>query len=392
MAYPKIVQEPHWLEKLIVFFKMILRGDDMGNKFRIPEDHFDGLNSVERKETIKNVLIFYLKNVIKAFNNNNLFLICPFHADKDPSLKYYPSSSKFYCFGCGNKKNYDVYDLIGAIFELTYFNQQYNKAMDLFVENSSKFYMDIGWKEKKEYGSKISTPNSMSIITGPYKPVVEHKDSLEYLTKRGISEEVIKKFNIRSWEYQGNRYIVVFCDNGFESRRRINYEGYDKYYNKMKVNVDLFNSACMQGELIIVTEGVFDALSLIQLGFPALALNSKNNGDKFVDKYKALNNKDLQAIIMLDNDEKGRKKALDMEQKLIAFGGKAYVYNYLDSTGPESFLKQYNDINEAAVADPERTKAAVEAIIIKAKPFFDKKSNSPVDSMWPENPLANFKG
>lgn len=41
----------------------------------------------------------------------------PMHSDKSPSMVYYPSTHKVFCFSC--KASYDLLDLIGMDYNLT---------------------------------------------------------------------------------------------------------------------------------------------------------------------------------------------------------------------------------------------------------------------------------
>ena len=46
------------------------------------------------------------------------FIRCPFHNDKTPSLKIYPNSNSYYCFGCG--VGGDVISFIMHLFRLDF--------------------------------------------------------------------------------------------------------------------------------------------------------------------------------------------------------------------------------------------------------------------------------
>jgi len=47
---------------------------------------------------------------------------CPFHADTDPSLKFYPNTNSFYCFGC--QEGGDIITFIGLMEELNEKNKR----------------------------------------------------------------------------------------------------------------------------------------------------------------------------------------------------------------------------------------------------------------------------
>ena len=44
--------------------------------------------------------------------------VCPFHADKDPSMKYYPKSNTVYCFGCG--RSWDTIQFVREFYGLSF--------------------------------------------------------------------------------------------------------------------------------------------------------------------------------------------------------------------------------------------------------------------------------
>lgn len=44
--------------------------------------------------------------------------VCPFHADKDPSMKYYPKSNTVHCFGCN--KSWDTIQFVRDLYDLNF--------------------------------------------------------------------------------------------------------------------------------------------------------------------------------------------------------------------------------------------------------------------------------
>lgn len=50
--------------------------------------------------------------------NKHGHCICPFHADKDPSMKYYPKSNTVHCFGCG--RSWDTIQFVRELYDLSF--------------------------------------------------------------------------------------------------------------------------------------------------------------------------------------------------------------------------------------------------------------------------------
>ena len=72
----------------------------------------------------------------------------------------------------------------------------------------------------------------------------------------------------------------------------------------------LFNTRILKGQetpaAIFVTEGIFDALAIIEAGAPAIALNSTSNAEAFIKKLEARPT-EATLILCLDNDGAGSK-------------------------------------------------------------------------------------
>ena len=54
------------------------------------------ISEIKQRLSIETVLSHY-----NLHPDKHHFLKCPFHDDKDPSLKIYPETNTFNCFGCG---------------------------------------------------------------------------------------------------------------------------------------------------------------------------------------------------------------------------------------------------------------------------------------------------
>jgi DNA primase len=65
---------------------------------------------MELSEIKSRLSIFQVLNHYGLKPNKHGFILCPFHDDHSPSLKVYPKTNTFHCFGCG--KSGDVIEFI----------------------------------------------------------------------------------------------------------------------------------------------------------------------------------------------------------------------------------------------------------------------------------------
>ena len=133
-----------------------------------------------------------------------------------------------------------------------------------------------------------------------------------YLSLRGISAETAAAYMIG---YDpATRYIIIPASPSFYIARNTDSAAKLRYKNPTGVSIELFNTQALYNDAarpVYVTEGAIDALSIIEAGGEAVALNSASNARKLLDylKGKRTNNT---IILCLDNDDAGRKATADL--------------------------------------------------------------------------------
>jgi len=138
---------------------------------------------------------------------------------------------------------------------------------------------------------------------------------------------------------------------------------YAKLNNK-GAEIGIFNAAALYpgAGVLFVTEGAIDALSIIEAGGEAVALNSTSNAEKLL---KMLEAKPTGATLLLclDNDEPGRKAA-----RLLSEGLQRLNISY-QNCGPD-ICGQYKDPNERLTAQGWKAlnAAVMEATARAARP------------------------
>ena len=193
--------------------------------------------------------------------------------------------------------------------------------------------------------------------------------AIEYLATRGISYETAHRVYIgfdpaadpanapggKGEKKHPCPRIIIPSAMGHYAGRSIDPNtpaSYQKMNNKGG-KPGIFNQkALYDAETVFVTEGAFDALSLLEVGKAAIALNSTSNAELLL---KQLEKKPTGAtlIICLDNDEAGKKATETLRKGLNRLNISFLAVNICGS---------YNDPNEAMRAD----RAAFEAAINKA--------------------------
>ncbi|MBO4779256.1 MAG: toprim domain-containing protein [Selenomonadaceae bacterium] len=157
------------------------------------------------------------------------------------------------------------------------------------------------------------------IIANDIVLAASHLRETDYFSKRGISYETAEKYHcgyIEQWTHPTKRG----ANNIFPSPRVIiptSTESYvarstdDNKIPKMKAgagnifNIDILKSSRQN---VVVVEGEFDALSIIEAGNDAIALGSTSNVDKLIDWLREKNIRThLPLVLSLDADEVGQK-------------------------------------------------------------------------------------
>ncbi len=234
----------------------------------------------------------------------NFKACCPFHGEDTPSFVVSPAKQIYHCFGCGVGGD-------AVKFVMDYEKLSYPEAVEKLatLTNFSLTYTE-NTNQKEQLNSSI-----LESINNYYKKsLIDHKESLDYLKNRGISDYSIEKFEIGyapaskdTINYINQNFLNIADakdlgvlssgENGLYARfiERITFPIYTyneklvgfggrtitghgakyvnspqtKLFNKSKLlyGYHLAKKSVMQKKEIIVTEGYLDVVMLHQAGF-----------------------------------------------------------------------------------------------------------------------------
>lgn len=136
------------------------------------------------------------KDVVLKKRGNNYWGLCPFHKDKNPSFCVTPHLGIYKCFSCG-----EAGDALKFIMKT-----QNKEFKDVIIELADQFGLEVPRTYKKTDGSLKEVKEQMmaaTMVAAEYYHdlLLRGKSSnsdiaLDYLTKRGIGTDIIKKFHI----------------------------------------------------------------------------------------------------------------------------------------------------------------------------------------------------
>lgn len=260
----------------------------------------------------------------------------PAHRDAHPSMGYNEKNQTVHCFACG--ATYDVFDLVGQ------------------EENLTDFPSKMKAVNRRYGGGEVIRVTAKPAQAFPYKERAGRPDP--YFTGRGLSDETVRRFGLVV--ENGYAVLPVFAEGVCRSvcRRAIDPAVEPRYQNSRGA-MQIWNSAAMEraaGEALFVTEGIFDALSLEELGFPAVALCGAANTGKLVqkiDEYVPVAWPE-RVILAGDADAAGQGMNEKLREQLTARGIACAVLALPDGC---------KDVNEALVKNRDALQAACEAAI-----------------------------
>lgn len=321
----------------------------------------------------------------------NRKIICPFHPEKTPSLVIYPQNNSYHCFGCG--KRGDVINFYAGVANLDYTVAMHELAFNYLPDYNPTLYKR--GHLKKIAPATVAQPTRIALPTDTktyeYKslhsdiyedfqrvcalqPVSLVKEEAEtYLTGRGFSESTLRKFRIFTVNeyhpvqaYLRNTYNVLdlqesglFNEKGnlifyrhpilipYYRKGRIVYlqgrvignpsDTVSRYQFLSGVPVELFNADVMEilktGQMLYVTEGAFDCMTLMQEGMPAVSLGSAT---MFKREWMKLFRR-FEICFYFDNDAAGQKAAREYGELFS---------QYRISTRVKTVKEGYKDVND----------------------------------------------
>ena len=314
----------------------------------------------------------------------NHFGICPFHDEKTPSFSVSQSKQIYKCFG-GCDAGGNVFTFVMEFYKLTFFESakllanRYNVILDISDNySSSNEYSFL--KAVHEDASLIFQQNLFSDIG---------KEPLQYLKKRNLTEEIIRKFRIGfaidSWNGLVNKIgpkynnetskmlktgLFSRSEKGtvydrFRSRiifpishqsgdiiafggRDYNKNDQAKYLNSPEtaiyqksnvlygLNVTKSAITSSDNKYIILVEGYMDLLQLYQAGIePVVSVSGTSltkNHATIIAKYSK------PVVILYDGDSAGGNAAIRAGFVLLQAGVEAYVVRPPDELDPDDWL------------------------------------------------------
>ena len=308
---------------------------------------------------------------------------------KTGAVEYYEKDDTWYCHKCGAGR--DVIDLVEAINHcdfnaalssladsLSISIDSYSPGLDfvLFGQDFTANNQQPAAQTATPAPAPAPQPITQQDYTEYYK-VCAHRlqetpEALKYLETRGISPATAAAYWIGydpaadpcnapgAMDSTGKLYptprIILPSTKSHYVGRALDKVPQPKPNCKGSTpgifNSRIFN-ADPQPPAIFVTEGTFSALSIIEVGAPAIALNSTSNVNKLLNKLEFYPTTST-LILSLDDDPGGH----DATEKLIA-GLLRLNIPYITA----DLLNGCNDPNEALVKDKDKFAAAVMEIV-----------------------------
>lgn len=290
----------------------------------------------------------YLWDYLQKYHNvtsPKRFFHClnPNHIDNNPSMMFTDKYNICKCFSCG--ASYDIYDLIGLDYDLHNFKEQLEKVQELYLE-----YVPVKKEVKKEVDNKIYD------YTNYYNKCFKNRYKTTYLEQRGITRELIDKYKIG---YDEERQLVVFPINKhcYFARSVVNN---DKI--KSRGSSDIWNKKYIKenNQLVYVTEGIIDALSLevIDPNVKVMSINGVGNINSLIYALKE-NNFNGTIGIVFDKDGAGKKATDELKKELAKINVNSFSTSMIATFDDISKVK---DINMALINNKDLLKRNYEYI------------------------------
>lgn len=325
---------------------------------------------------------------------------CPFHQERTPSFMISPEKQIYKCFGCGEGG-----DIFGFIMKME--NLTFPEAVRLLAERSgvqlkttsyNKPTMPVDEKNHLYHTNALAARYFQTIL-------LKHptgQSALEYLHKRGLTDETIKKFQL-GYAPARKALAQTLAKRGIDDKtltkagnpdrffNRIIFPLYDplgnviaftgrafpddnkgpKYYNTPETTLfhkgrtiyglHLAKNAIRETKSVVFVEGQMDVIASHQAGVQNVVASSGTA--LTIDHLRIMHRYAPKFILALDNDEAGQ----------LATGKVAEISL---SEGYDIFIAQIpqtaKDPGDLAISEPQTWKKAVQSAIPAVEWYFNR--------------------
>ena len=312
--------------------------------------------------------------------------VCPFcksgaHGgpDSDGALTYYPDTHRFCCYACPEKQGFggkgqDVLGALCVIYECnengvferegimidTYSHQDAPGTPTTHSKPQEHINTPQEPEAAKTDAQELTEPQDLRAYFKECKERLQNsQEAITYLQGRGISKDTAAAYWIgydpksdpAGAGHPTPRIIMPSCKSHYVARRIDGGDTFKKLNNKGGKPA-IFNAKVLNDnsiETVFVVEGTIDALSIIEAGAQAIALNSTSNASKLINLLQE-HRTAATLILCLDNDKAGKECTKTIKEGLQRLN---ISYVTADINGG------YNDPNDHLAAD---RKAFTEAI------------------------------
>ncbi len=316
---------------------------------------------------------------------------CPFHNEKTASFSVTPEKGFFYCFGCHVGGN--VFKFLSLIENITYFEAVKLQAERLGIEipTQNKSEQEVERDSEEKILHKIN--NDAKIFYHNYLTKTSQGAlGRKYLNARGITDDVIEKFQLGfapdSWDGLSKNFlqrgykVEELLAAGLVSKRKSGEGVYDrmrarviipianilgqtvgfggrilnaadekspKYLNtpetilfnkrNLLFGLDKAHIAISNKNFAIVVEGYMDAISLWSAGIENVVATL---GTAFTPEHAKLIMRYARKIVFCyDSDEAGQKATLRALPIVSELGAEVSVVNIPDGKDPDDFIRKH---------------------------------------------------
>lgn len=345
------------------------------------------INEIKDKTDILDLVSEYVK--LKKRGRNYIGL-CPFHDEKTPSFTVSEDKQICHCFGC--KKGGNVFQFTQEIKDLSF--------VEAVKELGERINISVDIGNSSDYTSQIAS-NDLTMIEMhelmheyyqyALLKTVEGEEALNYLTKRGFTEELIKSRGIgyapnhthfcHDFLQQKGYDIELAYEAGLLSRNEENFSYFDRFrdrimfplnnaqgrivgysgrtYNnqepkylnspetpifqkrRLLYNLDNARKHIRKNDEAILLEGFMDVIKSDSSGLkPVIASMGTAISDEHITVLKKLTS---HITLMFDGDFAGQEATIKTGQHLLQQGFNVFVVQLPKDMDPDEYITKYGN-------------------------------------------------